>query len=292
VRLFYWEPSNGPNNFGDALNTWLWPRELGAGVHDRGPWLVGIGSLLGEVRPFPTDDLKLVLGAGAGYGRVPGLDDSWRVYAVRGIHTARQLGLPAAVAATDPGVLVRRHFPWASAPRRSRVALMLHWRSANDVWQALAAELGWTYVDPMAGPDAVMAAIAGAELLVTEALHGAVVADAFRVPWVPIRTSREVLEFKWGDWCSSVGLEYAAATVLPVYSASGAENVAQGARRLIKRLVVEQQLRTAARRRPLLSTEEALVRAEGRLDAALARLREDDARGEYRGWTNQRAVTR
>ena len=118
-----------------------------------------------------------------------------------------------------------------------------------------------------------------------DAASGAVVADAFRVPWVPIRTSREVLEFKWEDWCSSVGLAYAAAAVLPVYSAPGPDNVAKGARRFIKRLVVEHQLRAAARRRPLLSTEAALGRAEGLLEAALARLREDDARGEYRGWS-------
>src|SRR5439155_10040399 len=43
-----------------------------------------------------------------------------------------------------------------------------------------------------------------------ESLHGAIVADALRVPWVPLRIRRNphTSPFKWEDWCSSMELPY------------------------------------------------------------------------------------
>ena len=46
------------------------------------------------------------------------------------------------------------------------------------------------------------------DLLITEALHGAVVADALRVPWISVRAYGHILPFKWHDWCESLGLRY------------------------------------------------------------------------------------
>lgn len=284
MRLFYWETAEGPNNFGDALNPWLWPRELADLVGPDGPWLVGIGSLLGDVRPFPEDDLKVVLGAGCGYGRPPALDASWRVYGVRGPLTATQLDLPADAVLCDPAILVGRHFDHAAVPKAAPVALMLHWRSVNAAWRAVARKLGWVFVDPRDPPEQVMRNIAGAELLLTEALHGAIVADAFRVPWTPIRTSAEVLGFKWDDWCASVGLTYEPLPLWPLYQQPERDTPARRTGRAIKRLLVERALREAARQQPRLSAPAELDAAVGRLDAALDRLRADARRGEFRGF--------
>ena len=44
-----------------------------------------------------------------------------------------------------------------------------------------------TYVDPASGPRHVVDAIRSARLVVTSAMHGAIVADAFRVPWIRVR---------------------------------------------------------------------------------------------------------
>lgn len=228
MRLHYWQTAAPPNNFGDELDPWLWPRELGPRVlGDDGPWLVGIGSLLGDVLPFPDGELKLVMGSGAGYGTPPALDASWRIYAVRGPRTARLLGLPPDTVATDPGILARRHFPWASVPRETPVALMLHWRSTNDAWRTMAADLGWRFVDSRAGPERAMRLIAGTGLLLTEALHGAVVADAFQVPWTPLRTSEEILPFKWGGLVRFGGA--------PVRTGTGAPTVCARHRRQWRR---------------------------------------------------------
>ena len=39
-------------------------------------------------------------------------------------------------------------------------------------------------------------------------MHGAIVADTLRVPWIPVRTNPKILPFKWLDWCQSVKLPY------------------------------------------------------------------------------------
>ena len=72
-------------NFGDDVNVELWP-ELFPDLADRHPdaHLYGVGTLLGGSRP---DGPKIVLGSGCGYRGAPALDDSWRVYWVRGPRT-------------------------------------------------------------------------------------------------------------------------------------------------------------------------------------------------------------
>jgi succinoglycan biosynthesis protein ExoV len=44
--------------------------------------------------------------------------------------------------------------------------------------------------------------------VLTEAMHGAIVADTLRVPFVPLVSSREISSFKWMDWTLSMDLPY------------------------------------------------------------------------------------
>jgi succinoglycan biosynthesis protein ExoV len=39
-------------------------------------------------------------------------------------------------------------------------------------------------------------------------MHGAILADTLRVPWIPVITSPIINVFKWRDWTMSLGLDY------------------------------------------------------------------------------------
>ena len=47
-------------------------------------------------------------------------------------------------------------------------------------------------------------------------MHGAIVADALRTPWIPVVTSPRILSFKWQDWCASIGVPYQPWILLPL----------------------------------------------------------------------------
>lgn len=197
-------------NFGDMLNGWLWP-DLLPGVFDDDPRVrfIGIGTILD--RQLPPAPLSVVFGSGTGYAPPP--EESmqgprWRVYGVRGPLTARVLGLGPEAALTDPAILLARH-PAFAQPERGGVIFVPHWKSVRyGQWREACALAGIEFVDPCGAAHAVVRRIAGARKVIAESMHAAIVADAFRVPWVPVVLSRELAPFKWSDWAATLGLRY------------------------------------------------------------------------------------
>jgi succinoglycan biosynthesis protein ExoV len=214
MKLFYY---NEHFNFGDALNPWLWSKLLpGILNEDDRVAFIGIGTLLNEWLPYrtPTAQQRIVFSTGVGYGDgLPHRESIDRIYSVRGPLSARALELAPELAVTDGAVLLRRCFQPPSQ-KLYRFAYMPHWQQADCDWQLICQELGWNYIDPRWSIAQILAAISQTEVLLAEAMHGAIVADALRVPWIPIVTNEGVLTFKWHDWCQSLGLEY-----LPVFLA-------------------------------------------------------------------------
>jgi succinoglycan biosynthesis protein ExoV len=206
VQLYYWS-AQGPN-FGDSLNPWLWPMLL-PGFFDDDPseLFIGIGSNLGHT--FSKTARKIVCGTGyGGYQAPPQLDDTWDIRFVRGPRTARVLGLDPRLGLGDAGMLVHQIGHALPPPgERHAVGFMPHWESAlHGDWGAVCAEAGAHFIDPREPVEDVISALRGCDLLVTEAMHGAIVADALRVPWVPFLPS-STHRFKWFDWAESQGLE-------------------------------------------------------------------------------------
>jgi succinoglycan biosynthesis protein ExoV len=199
-------------NFGDRINPWLWSRLIPDLLHTNDQTLLlGIGTILSD--QVPARQHKVVFGSGMGYGAPPQLDKNWSFYCVRGPLTARMLGLPARVAITDPAALVGT-LQHAEGLRdghgESRPAFMPHHLSARCYdWRAIAQQADVDYIDPCDSVPSVLNRIFHARLLITESLHGAIVADALRVPWTAVRAyPRHVLGFKWRDWCASLGVVY------------------------------------------------------------------------------------
>ena len=164
------------------------------------------------------------------------IPEHWDIYCVRGFLTAQKLGLPKSMVVTDGGVLIRRVFEAPAAKKQSFAFMphIHHARYAGQTWQKICQEIGFSYIDPSWPVEKVLEAIAQTETLITEAMHGAIAADALRIPWIPVITSARILEFKWHDWCSSIGLSFQPHYLNPTIAPY--PPVAQGIRSSIKAL--------------------------------------------------------
>jgi succinoglycan biosynthesis protein ExoV len=202
VILYQWRGAH--RNFGDELNSLLWPRLLPDFFdQNEATRFLGIGSVLDD--RHSSKIIKLVAGAGyGGYQRQVVLDETWIIHWVRGKRTARLLGLPPAIGIGDPASLV----PLAGlTPMREDrdVGFIPHFESATrGAWAEVAAKAGATLIDPRDDPVSVIAAIGKCRMVMSEALHGIIVADALRVPWIAIRPLAPIHRPKWFDWAETL----------------------------------------------------------------------------------------
>jgi succinoglycan biosynthesis protein ExoV len=209
MRLFHWQSPSG--NFGDDLNLWYWDRFLdGWRSWDEDCTLIGVGSIL-NTRILPESARYLVLGSGSGFGELPDVSDGsrWDVRFVRGPMTARNLGLDAEAYATDPAALIAR-LPDVASTERSGTAFIPHCHSDASPfydWPRICEAAGLTHVSPRADSAAVIRAIGRAERVISESMHGAIMADALRIPWLPVAQLDRFNHFKWQDWAASLELE-------------------------------------------------------------------------------------
>jgi hypothetical protein len=195
-------------NFGDALNAWLLPR-LAPGLFDQdgADMMWGIGSIIGDAAA-PAREI-VVYSAGAGYGPVHGIakDARLRVACVRGPLTAAVLGVDPRLGQGDAGMLAA---PFASPPaRRTRIALAPHWESLTSPdWAIIAEECGFDLIDMRDPVDRILAQLSRARLVLAEALHAAILADALDTPWAPFVSNGQINRFKWADWTSAMHTAY------------------------------------------------------------------------------------
>ncbi|CTQ49794.1 polysaccharide pyruvyl transferase family protein [Jannaschia donghaensis] len=208
MRPFYYSVTT---NFGDHMNAWMWRDLCPALVQGNSPRLVGVGSLLSHnLDDVPGD--KVVFGTGTGYSGLPTPEQAarWKIYCVRGPLTARHLGLDPAVAITDGAWLVDRLPEYANLTRARRGTVFVpHWTSSQyGNWAAQCAQMDVDFVDPFWDGKRVLSAIANADLAIVESLHGAIMADYYRTPWIAVSSPARVLKFKWLDWCGSLDLSY------------------------------------------------------------------------------------
>jgi succinoglycan biosynthesis protein ExoV len=289
VILYQWRGAH--RNFGDELNSLLWPRLLPDFFdQDEGIRFLGIGSILDD-RHDPAAT-KLVAGSGyGGYERRITLDRSWIVHWVRGPRTARHLGLPPDLGIGDPASLV----PLAGLmpARRDRdIGFMPHFESAvRGAWREVANIAGATLIDPRGDPRQIIAAIGQCRVLLSEALHGVIVADALRVPWIAVRPLAPIHRPKWTDWAETLDLTIAFRGVRPSTVLERAHlsqlsrfHIGRGVlhrqaprlRQLARERYIEQAaraLRAVTTAEPQLSPPASLERAQSRMLEAIATLR-------------------
>ncbi|MGB3788960.1 MAG: polysaccharide pyruvyl transferase family protein [Phormidesmis sp.] len=214
MKLFYYQAKSSVRNFGDELNPWLWSRLLPELNECDKSIFIGIGTLLNEATANLVDGAESVscFSTGAGYGRNLRFQQpsNWKIYCVRGPLSAQQLNLPMTAAVTDGAALLKRYFaPVSEAERLYNFSYMPHFRHRlPPLFETACQRAGIHYIDPTAEVEKVIGDILQTKVLISEAMHGAIVADTLRVPWIPVRTSPRILPFKWRDWCASVQLPY------------------------------------------------------------------------------------
>ncbi|MGR5237549.1 polysaccharide pyruvyl transferase family protein [Vibrio alfacsensis] len=238
----YVHPCN-KKNIGDDLNHWFWREALGDVVEtNQDGLLVGIGTVLND--RLPKDRKIHVMGSGAGYGDIGNCAD-WNIHFVRGHLTAQSLGLAYHHAISDPAILISQLRP-QSEYKKHKISFMPHVNIDSEKYSELIAQIGWHYISPSDDEASVLADIAASERLITSAMHGAILADSYRTPWLPISTSPEILSFKWQDWASSLSLDITLPEVPPLWpeEAPGFGNTLKG---LVKRNLVEAKLKKLER---------------------------------------------
>ncbi|MEI9889939.1 MAG: polysaccharide pyruvyl transferase family protein [Caulobacteraceae bacterium] len=214
MKLVYY--NNAVPNFGDDLNAAIWPSLAPALFAEAtGEGFVGIGTIIGMASEL---DRLTVFSSGVGYDRTNRWANKTVRYAcVRGPVSAEVLGLDQDSAITDGAVLVPLvgGFP-AKATGGGGVIIIPHWETiAYPGWDEVARLTGFQVIDPRGNPLSVAQAIARASLVLTESLHGAVLADLYGLPWTAFATSRNFSVTKWVDWSMSLGRGFSLTLIPP-----------------------------------------------------------------------------
>ena len=233
-------------NFGDVLNHFIF-NHLAPNFFDDSDHEVflGIGSILG-FEQFKTARKKIVFGTGycAGLGSPPTIDHSYDIFCLRGPLTATALGVSKRLAITDAAALLR-FIPLKAIEKKYRCSFMPH-KSSEKLfdWPSLCEQVGIHHIPPSDNVEQVIDEIRSSEILLAEAMHGAITADVLRVPWIPVITSNRILEFKWVDWTRSIQCDFEPQRMKYIYQQSHLERSLQ---RRIGRLVPEPLIQLSAR---------------------------------------------
>jgi succinoglycan biosynthesis protein ExoV len=212
---------NDDFNFGDDLNKWLWPKLLKDCLDPSDNiYLVGIGTLLTSRRFNKTlSDAKkiVVLSSGAWERDYPKLDSRTVIYGVRGPRTAKRLGISEDFVIGDGAYLLRK-LPLNPVALRFKTAFIPHHRSEQYVdWEPICEAAGMKLVSTRQPVDRFIAEIRSFEKVISEAMHGAIAADAFRIPWVGTRFAPNFNEEKWLDWSEALEIKLELHTLPTVY---------------------------------------------------------------------------
>ena len=212
-----------------------------AGVVNPGRCLLVVGSLLTARKlkdfPWPMD----VWGCGwKGRELAAGISGDFRWLAVRGPETASGFGLPSTTPLGDPALLlphliqlpVTRHNRTIVIPHMDRLKSM---HASDRCLETGCAEALSTVVCPpnigqlwrrslpresaglfyrrvrygvrVRGLWSTVSRIAGAAFVLTGSLHGAILAQAYGVPWAAYDDGYVDAPAKWQDWAAYLGIE-------------------------------------------------------------------------------------
>ncbi len=208
VRKQYWWGSH--SNFGDMIGQELVEHLLGCKLPlakgGDSAVLLGPGSIIGCCDRFAS---SVVWGSGIDphYSNVS-LDLSKIVFlAVRGPKTRSFLNLDIPVLG-DPGFLLPRIYP--QTPSDGPISVVVHHSTCKRRLREFLFDpyrTKYRIIDPRRDWRAVVNEICQSKFVFCQSLHGAIVAEAYGVPWAWWKGFHgRVAGFKWEDWFASISV--------------------------------------------------------------------------------------
>ena len=117
---------------------------------------------------------------------------------------------------------------------------MPHHASARFAdWKHLCQQAGIDYIDPANNIHDTILQIRQSRLVLAEAMHAAIVADALRVPWIPLVCYDHILDFKWEDWCQSLNIKYTPIKINSIWDMERNFSTTQKLKTNIKRGIIK-----------------------------------------------------
>jgi hypothetical protein len=210
-RIAFWKLAGGRRlpllwhvgrpNFGDDINPSYFEATTDRGVRfaadRRQPHLLGAGSILERATAA-----SIVCGSGFLERPAGAVPLPRRLVAVRGERSLAAFRSPGDVLLGDPLVLVDAFVTPQS--KRHRFGIVPHVCSV-DRWRGLNAGR-LHFIDPAADPWHVIREIASCETVLSQSLHGLIVADALGVPnaWITPAATMQGGRFKFDDYFSTL----------------------------------------------------------------------------------------
>ncbi|CAN5521657.1 hypothetical protein BH23BAC1_BH23BAC1_15570 [soil metagenome] len=256
MKLIFFRPPEGGTNFGDELNLFIWEKYFPKIFDNNQEKLFfGIGTIFGMTLQYPGAE-KIIFGSGVGK-TIPKLDNEFKIYFVRGPKSAKALNLDKSYGITDPAVLLSEIFDYNKIEKKFPVSYIPHYTGANKLYEVACKNSGINYIDPRGDLFSIMKNIAASEKIFCEAMHGAIVSDAFRVPWIPTFGIDSHFNFKWRDWTESMEVPFNFHKIKRLYFNPNPSVIGK-AKSLFSRKIVEKQFKNLLKEQGYLSNENIL----------------------------------
>jgi len=209
MKLHYYKPDENSSNFGDELNVHIWNKYFPNLLNNSSSKVFfGIGTIIKEAKKYYSNsDEVIIFGSGVRSEEITILNNVNIIF-VRGPLSAKVLGVPHKYI-TDPAILTPDVFKITDSEKVKKweFSYMPHFSSSNDKYKKVFNSLGINYINPMDDVEKIIKEINQTKILLTEAMHGAIVADAYRVQWIPVKSYESFNYFKWKDWALSNKLD-------------------------------------------------------------------------------------
>jgi succinoglycan biosynthesis protein ExoV len=164
----------------------------------------------GYITPFSRQILLLGTGVDENFPLTHPAHN-WSVYAVRGPLSAQKLSLPPQKSVTDSAILLKGVLPPLPQQRPYPRTYLAEFQSIRHrhALEKICAEFNIQLVSLQSTMEKILEAIQQSECVITDSLHGAIVADTLRIPWIPTLPSQGG-DFPWRDWCASMDIPFSA----------------------------------------------------------------------------------